>query len=145
MVDIDIGELRENDYKQYCNLLQQLTVIHPEKINLDNFKKHFDLIKLNPLHKIMIAYYNDIIVGTITVLIEPKFIHDLSYVAHIEDLVVDSHYRCRGISKILINAAINVALQNNCYKIILNCSDEMVTLYEKNGFNKKGYEMVRYL
>ena len=85
------------------------------------------------------------IVGTITVLIEPKFIHDLQNVAHVEDVVVDPLYRGLGIGKLMLNKAKSLANENECYKSILDCSEECVSYYEKNGYKKKGVQMAQYL
>lgn len=38
----------------------------------------------------------------------------------------------------------NYSKLNNCYKIILNCFDNYIQIYEKCGFIKKGNEMSYY-
>lgn len=78
------------------------------------------------------------IIGTITVLIEPKIIHEGSCVGHIEDLVVDKEYRKQNFGKLLINHAINLCKEKNCYKIILDCNENYTKYYEKNGFKPQG-------
>lgn len=145
-MEITISELqRQDDYKNYLRLLQQLTRINPDKISESDFLKHYDIIKKNPYHKIYIAKEIGEIIGTITVIIEPKFIHDLSFVGHIEDVVVDEKCRGNGIGRALINHAIDVCKSAGCYKIILDCSNNMVAYYQKCGFAKKENQMVLYL
>lgn len=145
-MDIIIKELDyEDDYYQYCSLLKQLTTIDPEKISRKSFILQLHLIRSNPYHKIIIAKYDDKIVGTITILIEPKIIHNLSKVAHIEDVVVDNGYRLKGIGKILIQKAIEISKEFGCYKIILDCSSENMGFYRKFGFKQKECHMALYL
>lgn len=145
-MNIVLEELNEShDYVQFCTLLKQLT-----SINLDNFTKHqfnnqLSIINSNPYHKIVVAIADNKIIGTITVLIEPKIIHDLSRVAHIEDVVVDSNYRMHGVGKLLVNKAIEISKDLGCYKIILDCSSKNVDFYKKNGFSVKESQMALYL
>ena len=54
-------------------------------------------IKQNPDHIIHVAVDNNKIVGSTTLFIEQKFIHDGGLVGHIEDVVVRKDYEGRGI------------------------------------------------
>lgn len=141
--------LEEFDYKdnyiEFCTLLKQLTILDINQISHEKFLNHLSQIKSNSFHKIIIAKNNEKIVGSITIIIEPKFIHELSYAAHIEDVVVDSAYRSYGIGSLLINKAIEIAKGFSCYKIILDCSEKNVEFYKKNGFDIKGVQMALYL
>lgn len=145
-MEIIIDKLTEyDDYHEYCNLLKQLTTINADKVNPENFRIQLQTIKTNPFHQIWIAKSNGKIVGTSTIIIEPKFIHDLSYVAHIEDVVVDSKYRHQGIGSKLMDKMEQLAKMYNCYKLILDCSVENKIFYEKNGYIQKNIQMARYL
>ena len=84
---------------------------------------------------------NKQIIATITVLIEPKFIRGLNSVAHIEDFVVAKSHRKLGLGKKLLDHAISYAHEHNCYKVILNCSKDMLEFYQKKGFTAENYEM----
>jgi glucosamine-phosphate N-acetyltransferase len=145
-MNIVLSELTDDDnYVEYCLLLKQLTNIDVEKINLESFRQHLNIIKSNPFHKIIIAKSDNKIIGTTTILIEPKFIHDISYVAHIEDVVVDQTFRSGGIGRLLMEYAINYSKENNCYKIILDCADSKIGFYEKFNFNVKENHMALYI
>ena len=76
--------------------------------------------------------------------IETKIIHNFGKVAHIEDVIVDNTYRGKGLGKMLVQKCIDYAQKLDCYKIILNCSDENIPFYEKCGFSKKENEMTLY-
>lgn len=138
-----IRELREQDYyKGFLNLLEQLTMVDADNITYDDFIKHLAIIK----SKVFVMEDGEgKIIGTMALLIEEKFIHKLSSVGHIEDVVVDDEYRGKGLGKMLIDYGIKYAKDNGCYKIILNCADKNITFYEKCGFKSKNVEMSLYL
>jgi len=52
----------------------------------------------------------------------------------IEDVVVDSDYRGQKLGNVLIELLKKLARYLNCYKLTLDCNDEMIVFYEKFGF-----------
>lgn len=140
-----IRNIEGNDYyKEYLDLLKQLTSIDPDKISSNDFNSLVD--RLNDDHSIIVIEDIDdnVIIGSSTLLVEYKFIHNMGKVGHIEDVVIDYEYRGCGLGKLLIDALIQLAKKNECYKVILDCSNDNVTFYEKCGFVKKEIEMVKY-
>jgi glucosamine-phosphate N-acetyltransferase len=129
----------------YINLLKNLTITNDITTNL--FIQQIKEISKNG--NIIIAVtesiHEFIIVGTGTVIFEPKIIRDCRYVAHIEDIVVHPDYRGNGIAKNIISLLKKISISKNCYKLILNCSDDFIPFYEKCDFIKKGNEMSLYL
>ena len=77
-------------------------------------------------------------IGLITLIIEKKLIHGGKCVGHIEDLVVDKNFSGKGIARTLVNHCVNIAESNNCYKIILDCSESLEPFYNKLEFKKQG-------
>ena len=77
-----------------------------------------------------------------TILIEPKIIRGGKSVGHIEDVVVAEHVRNNGLSQVILNSLKQYAKQNDCYKITLDCTDEVKQVYVKNGFEQTGVQMV---
>jgi len=134
-----IVRLQEGDYyKGYLELLRQLTVV--EDVSYDDFCKQFSQINSN----VFVVKQNEIVIGTASIIIERKFIRGMKSVGHIEDVVVDFKHRGCGIGKQLLDFLVDYAKNNNCYKVILNCSDDNVGFYQKVGFNKKEVEMCLY-
>lgn len=74
------------------------------------------------------------VVGTIRLLFEPKFYHAGREAAHIEDVATHPDYLGRGISSALIKYSLDLCRQKGCYKVILDCSDNLVGFYKKFGF-----------
>ena len=95
----------------------------------------------NENHVIHVAELDGEIVGSTTLLIEPKFIHQGGFVGHIEDVAVKKEFEGQGIGMKLVLSLLDVAKERKCYKTILNCEDELVSFYEKIGFRQKTNEM----
>jgi glucosamine-phosphate N-acetyltransferase len=100
---------------------------------------------LNPTQHqvvVVVSHETDKIVATGTVFIEQKVIRNMGKVAHIEDVVVDSGFRGKGIGKELITYLQDIALTQSVYKITLDCLDKNAAFYEKCGFEKNGCQMI---
>lgn len=135
MVDVIIRELQEDDlfngFLESLDTLKKASDLDKEKAN-EILKK----IKSNPSHIIFVAILDGKVVGSTTMLIEPKFIHNGGKVAHIEDVVVTKEYQGKGIGEKLIRSLLDYAKKNDCYKTILDSSDDVKPFYEKIGFKK---------
>lgn len=100
-----------------------------------------DLIKIInslPSNNNIYVYVDNEIKGLVTLIIEQKLIHGGKCVGHIEDLVVDKNFSGKGIARELVNHCVNIAESNNCYKIILDCKEELEPFYNKLEFKKQG-------
>ena len=95
----------------------------------------------NENHIIHVAELDGKIVGSTTLLIEQKFIHEGGFVGHIEDVVVKKEFEGQEIGMKLVLSLLDVANEKKCYKTILNCEDELIPFYEKIGFKQKSNEM----
>ena len=74
------------------------------------------------------------IVGTTTLLMEPKFIDRGMIVGYVEDVAVRKGYEGLGIGKQVIENVINYAKTiKHCTEIILYCSEKIKGFYEKSG------------
>jgi len=131
-------------YRGFIDLLSQLTTTG--NISFEEFKRNFEQTQKHNNIYIIVIYDEkyDTIIGTGTLVIEPKFIHKCSYVGHIEDLVIDKKYRGQNLGKKMIDYLVNIAKNNSCYKTILNCSDNNVKFYENCGFKKTNNQMALY-
>lgn len=79
-----------------------------------------------------------------TLLLEQKFVHNARKVGHIEDIVVSPAFERRGLGRKLIETLHRIAKGKGCYKVILDCSEDVVGFYEKCGLVRKGFEMAHY-
>ena len=136
MPEIIIREIEEDDLKngflETLDFLRNTGDLDKNKAN-EILKK----IKQNPDHIIHVAIDNKKIVGSTTLLIEQKFIHDGGLVGHIEDVVVRKDYEGKGIGIKLVTSLLERAKEKNCYKTILDCKDDVKQFYERIGFKRE--------
>lgn len=83
-------------------------------------------------------FEDDRLVGTISLIIEQKFIHKGGLVGHIEDVAVRSDCGRRGIGQALVAHAVEECRSQGCYKVILDCAENLVGFYGKSGFREAG-------
>ena len=143
MIAMIIRELAYNDFfKEYINLLNKLRNV--EHYNYETFLNILSNIKNNKNHKIFVIENNNIICGTITLLIETKFIYGGKSLGHIEDLVVHEKYRNSGLGTQLIDYCIDYAKNNNCKKVALCSRIDAQNFYEKKNFKTIGMYYAQY-
>ena len=140
MPEIIIREIEEDDLER--GFLETLDFLRNAS-NLDKTKAKEILkkIKQNSNHIIHVAIDGKKIVGTTTLFIEQKFIHDGGLVGHIEDVVVRKDYEGKGIGIKLVTSMLERAKEKNCYKTILDCNDDVKQFYERIGFKRESNGM----
>lgn len=140
MSEIIIREIEEDDlengFLETLDFLRNASDLDKNKAN-EILKK----IKQNSNHIIYVAIDNKKIVGSTTLLIEQKFIHDGGLVGHIEDVVVRKDYEGKGIGIKLVTSMLERAKEKNCYKTILDCKDDVKQFYERIGFKRESNGM----
>lgn len=95
-------------------------------------------------HMIYLIKIGNKLIGMITLFVEHKIIHNFGKVCHIEDFVIDQEYRNEGIGRLVIENIKSLMKRIGCYKIILNCNDDVIKFYEKCGFENKQVQMAYY-
>jgi glucosamine-phosphate N-acetyltransferase len=140
MVDYIIRLLDKNDYDKYYILINNF---QETSFSKEDFCNMLDRIEKNI--EIWIIEYNNELVATGTILYEYKFIHNISLYAHIEDICVSSRFRGGGYGLILMDHLVKRSREQKCYKIILDCKENLEYFYNKSGFKKNGLQMVIYL
>lgn len=153
MVIIRPIEIEDIEKRGFLEVLENLVSVDLDGIRA---KQILQEIKSNPLHKIFVAQeeegieqqeqqiqaQGDIdkkkktkVVGTTTLLVEPKFINKGMRVGYIEDVSVRKGYDGLGIGSQLITYATQDAISvEGCRKILLYCSKNTMPFYEKLGY-----------
>lgn len=135
-----IRELRKDDlWNGFLTSLDSLRLA--SNIDKEKAEEVFEKINSNPDYIIAVAELDGKIVGSTTLLIESKFIHNGGLVGHIEDVVVDKNYQGKKIGENILKYLLEVANKRGCYKTILDCTDEVKGFYEKLGFKHTANEM----
>lgn len=136
-----IKELTEELIKEKDNFLQTLSNVRETGI-IEKEKQIEILKKINSQDgHIFVVIKEDKIIGTSTILIEQKFIRNGAKIGHIEDVAVDKNLKGMGIGNAVVKECIEYAKNRRCYKIILDCSEEVRIFYEKLGFVKSDHHM----
>ena len=137
-------------YHGYMDLLRQLTECG--SVMFDQFRKRFQQMKECPESYYILViedtHLNQQIIGSATLVCEKKFIRQLAVRGRIEDVVVNDRYRGQQLGKLLIDVLTNFARDHcECYKVSLECKDELVRFYEQFGYRheeKQNYLCQRF-
>eukprot|EP00331_Platyophrya_macrostoma_P025354 CAMPEP_0176459972 /NCGR_PEP_ID=MMETSP0127-20121128/33653_1 /TAXON_ID=938130 /ORGANISM="Platyophrya macrostoma, Strain WH" /LENGTH=133 /DNA_ID=CAMNT_0017851127 /DNA_START=22 /DNA_END=420 /DNA_ORIENTATION=+ len=115
----------------YFELLSLLTVA-PKPQCKDDFEARLALMNAHGVDTlVLVDDSSNQIVGSVSVLVEPKFIRNLSFVAHIEDVVVHPHHQGKHLGMRLIEGACLIAKSKGCYKAILDADEKNGGFYER--------------
>ena len=128
----------------FIRILSQLSASARDGLGLDSLWRQYD-DQTNSLpvytHVIVAVDDDDVVIGTGSIIIERKFLRGGGIVGHIEDVVVDKVTRLTGVGKMIIKRLVEIANENSCYKVILNCSEDNIPFYDKCGFHWSEHEM----
>ena len=138
-----IRDIEENDYyKGYLELLSQLT--HTPELT---FKQFSLILQQNRKSSTIVVVYNkaeDKVIGNFKLLFDFKFTRGGAITAHLEEVVIDLNHRSKGIGKILMSLALDLAEKQGCYKIVGTTKNDKIGFYEKCGMDKKGIAFYKY-
>ena len=135
---MEIRKIKKSDLSN--GFLETLGSLRDVKISLDQAKQ---ILKRREDLEIetYVAVIDKAVVGTVSLIFEPKFLYKGVIAAHLEDLSVHANHQSLGIGGALIQHCINEAINRKCYKIILNCTKEMKKYYKKHGFKKTNLQL----
>lgn len=128
---MNICKLEKSDRIEYIELISSFRPLDID-ISEEVFNKIYD--EIFKTDTIFVCKIDNVIIGTAKLLIEQKFIHNLSKYGRIEDVIVKDEYRNKGIGKKLIEFIINYCKKYKFFKVSLTCSSELVKFYAKNNF-----------
>ncbi|GBP65936.1 Probable glucosamine 6-phosphate N-acetyltransferase [Eumeta japonica] len=130
-----VRPLQRSDYdKGFMQLLSQLTSVG--NITRKQFDDRFTQMKQSG------GYYVTVIedtrsakiIGSATLTVEQKFIHNCSLRGRLEDVVVNDTYRGKQLGKLIVVTVSLLAQELGCYKMSLDCKDKLVKFYETLGY-----------
>lgn len=133
-----IREITPDDFDGLMTLYMQLhDNPFPEKT--DSIMRLWQDILADKNHHIIVAEEGGFIASSCVCVIIPNLTHGQRPYALIENVVTDARYRKKGLATACLNFARDIAMRENCYKImLLTGSKEESTLrfYERAGYNK---------
>ena len=132
-----VRELEDNDLDGLMTLYMELhDNPFPEKDQ--RFMKIWNRIISDPDHHIIVADVDGIIAASCVCVIIPNLTRGQRPYAFIENVVTSAPYRRRGLASACLEFAKDIAVKENCYKMmLLTGSKEAGTLrfYENAGYN----------
>jgi len=132
-MDMSIRELRGPDLAN--GFLETLAGL--SEVNLDAQEAGEILrSRLKAGTQTFVAIIDGKVVGTVSLLVELKFLHAGGKVGHIEDVAVHANYRHRRIGSALMEHATQMAWKLGCYKVILNCFERVSPFYVQLGYKQ---------
>lgn len=134
-----IREITEKDYNGLMTLYMQLHD-NPMPEETEYFMALWKRILHDKDHHIIVAEEDGKIISSCVCVIIPNLTHNGQPYAFVENVITDKEYRRQGLAAACLNYAREIALKENCYKLmLLTGSKEEGTLnfYRKAGYNSE--------
>ncbi len=134
-----IREVTSDDFTGLMTLYIQLhNNDMPEETN--DIKQLWKQILEDKAHHIIVAEEDEKIVSSCVCVIIPNLTHNQQPYAFIENVITDKEYRGRGLATQCLNYAKNIAMKENCYKLMLltgSKKDSTLNFYRHAGYNSE--------
>ena len=132
--------IREANKDDLNALLELYLYLHEDSIpdQSEHLSKTWEQIINDPNHHLIVNEVDGKLVSSCVCVIIPNLTRNVRPYAFIENVVTHKDYRCRGLAQECLNFAREIALKENCYKMmLLTGSKDPNTLrfYEKAGYN----------
>ncbi|KAI5238690.1 hypothetical protein E4T43_07242 [Aureobasidium subglaciale] len=137
-----VRPLQRSDYARgFLTCLSDLTWIG--EVDQKSFEERFDWLASvgRDWNYCIVIDDGDKIVATATMIVDRKFIQNLTTVAHVEDVSVSATHQRRGLGFLLLKTLEGTAKNLGVKKMILDCGDKNVGFYERCGYTESGHHM----
>lgn len=98
-----------------------------------------------PYYKVFVVEENTLIIGTCSLIIIENLGHKGAKLAIAESMIVSQEYRGLGIGSKLMQFVMEMAREENCYKLMLSSNKKRLMahrFYEQLGFEKHGVSFI---
>ena len=148
MEKIAIRVATPRDLPEILELYRQLGPQDDQVLNMADAERIFENISKYPDYHLYVARHNGRILGTFVLLIVDKIAHMGARIGIVEDVVVASEWRRKGIGSQMMRFAMQKCREAACYKLILSSNRiraDAHRFYEKLGFRHHGYSFAVYM
>lgn len=133
--------IREVTSEDLNELLELYLFLHEEGLPEDNehLRNTWSQIINDPNHHIIVNVIDSKIVSSCVCVIIPNLTRGIRPYAFVENVVTHADYRGKGYATECLNYAKQIAIDNNCYKMMLLTGSKKETtlrFYENAGYNK---------
>lgn len=130
-------EIKENELDA---LLEMYTHLHENGVpeNSEHLQKTWNSICNDENHHIIVCEIDGKIVSSCVCVIIPNLTRNVRPYAFIENVVTHSDYRGKGYATQCLDFAKGIAVENNCYKMMLltgSKEEQTLNFYTNAGYN----------
>lgn len=132
--------VREATKKDLDSILELYVYLHEERVpEKDNhLLETWTKIIEDKNHHIIVNVQEEKIVSSCVCVIIPNLTRRIRPYAFIENVVTHADYRNKGLATECLNYARDIAIENNCYKMMLltgSKNEETLNFYRNAGYN----------
>lgn len=132
-----VREIKETELQELLGLYQHL---HEKEIPEENnhLRETWDTILQDINHHIIVKEMDGVLVSSCVCVIIPNLTRGIRPYAFIENVVTHSDYRGRGYASECLHYARDIAIRENCYKMMLltgSKKESILKFYENAGYN----------
>ncbi|MHA2855514.1 GNAT family N-acetyltransferase [Paenibacillus lautus] len=138
MPNVSVRYILWNELDQLLLLYKHLNADDPE-LNIYEIQDHWREIMNDKLMKIIVVEHEGKLVSSCVLAIIRNLTRGARPYGLIENVVTHSDYRKNGYGKLVLQKAVEIARENECYKVMLMTSSRMEgthSFYESCGFTK---------
>lgn len=110
-------------------------------LQLETASEVWDYMATYPFYKVFVALEEGEVTGTFSLLVADNLVHGGRRFAIVENVVVGSAHRGKGIGKRMMDRAFTLAQQEKCYKLMLSSNQKREKahhFYDSLGFDRHG-------
>ena len=133
-----VREIADADFEGLMNLYMQLHD-NPFPKKDERVMAIWERILADHDHHVIVCEEDGKIVSSCVCVIIPNLTHGQRPYAFIENVITDEKYRGRGLATACLDFARDIAVRENCYKIMLikkKKKESTLRFYERAGYNK---------
>jgi len=132
--------IREARQEELFELIELYLCLHEDSIPEDtgSLRRTWDKMMNDPDHHILVCEESGRIVSSCICVIIPNLTRNIRPYAFVENVVTRTDYRGKGFATACLNYAKDIAVRENCYKIMLltgSKSEATLNFYRNAGYN----------
>ena len=134
-----IRQAEEKDVMDIKDLYFNFLTKYPpkEEQDMEAWKQLINEINKSERLFLLVVEEDNRVVSTVQLGIIPSLTHNMRSFAVVENVVTHENYRKKGFASMLLQEAIKIAQDKNCYKIFLETGsnrESTLNFYKENGF-----------
>jgi len=133
-------KLREALKEDLVGLLQLYTQLHNNSMPpiVSEINDLWNSMLTDRNYHIIVGVINNMVISSCTIVIIPNLTHNQKPYALIENVISHENYRGKGYATSVLEYAKDIAVKNDCYKIMLltgSKKESTLNFYRKAGYN----------